>query len=232
MVPQPLSRSTLARSSLALAAVMALALPVSAESHDHDHDHDHDHAEAHSHDHDEDAQRIYKGLFTDEEIQPRTLADWEGDWQSVYPLLQDGSLDEVMAHKAEHGDKSAQEYADYYAIGYETDVDRIVIDGSSFTFWSGETSVEGTYESDGYEVLTYAKGNRGVRYIFEKTEGDDAAPEFVQFSDHAVSPTDAGHYHLYWGDDRAAVLEELTNWPTYYPSEMSAEEIAHEMIAH
>ncbi|WP_010141809.1 metal-binding protein ZinT [Oceanicola sp. S124] len=209
----------------ALGALLALGQPALAEDRSHDHAHDHGHA------HDADSQRIYKGYFLDEEIQPRTLADWQGDWQSVYPLLQDGTLAPVMAHKAESGDKSAEDYTAYYEIGYATEVDRIEIEGDTFTFHGAEVA-SGHYASDGYEVLTYAKGNRGVRYIFEKIDGDAAAPQFVQFSDHAVFPTDAGHFHLYWGDDRAALLEEVTNWPTYYPSEMTGAQIVDEMIAH
>lgn len=58
------------------------------------------------------------------------------------------------------------------------------------------------------------------------------ATQFIQFSDHGIAPNKAGHYHLYWGDDRAALLEEVTNWPTYYPSSMEAKEIVSEMKAH
>ncbi|GGH51480.1 ZinT/AdcA family metal-binding protein [Frigidibacter albus] len=192
----------------------------------------HDHAHDHSHDHDHVSEDIRKGIFEDAQIEARALSDWEGDWQSVFPLLQDGTLDAVMAHKAEHGDKTAEEYRAYYEIGYRTDVDRIVIDGGSVTFHQGDQALAGTYEEDGHEVLTYESGNRGVRYIFAKTEGDDAAPEFIQFSDHGIFPEKAGHYHLYWGDDRAALLAEVTNWPTYYPSSMTATEVAEEMLAH
>ncbi len=71
-----------------------------------------------------------------------------------------------------------------------------------------------------------------MRYVFEKAEGDAAAPAYIQFSDHAIAPKEAGHYHLYWGDDRTALLAELTNWPTYYPSELAGDEIAAEMMAH
>ncbi|MGG2476112.1 ZinT/AdcA family metal-binding protein, partial [Rhizobium sp. BR5] len=73
--------------------------------------------------------QIYKGYFEDAQVKPRALSDWEGDWQSVYPYLLNGSLDSVMAEKAAHGDKSAEEYRAYYAIGYKTDVNRIVIKG-------------------------------------------------------------------------------------------------------
>ena len=48
--------------------------------------------------------------FEDSDVQDRTLSDWDGDWQSVYPYLQDGVLDEVMEKKAESGEKTAEEY--------------------------------------------------------------------------------------------------------------------------
>lgn len=202
------------------------ATQVPEPAHDHAHDHDHDHS------HDPVSDKIRRGIFDDAQIRDRALSDWQGDWQSVYPHLQDGTLDVVMAHKARTGSKSAEEYRAEYETGYRTEIDRIVIEGDSVTFHDGDQAMAGTYEADGFEVLTYAAGNRGVRYIFEKVAGDDAAPLFIQFSDHGIFPEDAGHYHLYWGDDRAALLDEVTNWPTYYPSSLTAEDIVHEMLAH
>lgn len=207
-----------------------------AEGEEHDHEgqehgdeaHGHD-DEAHDHDHNS---QIYRGYFEDDQIADRPLADWAGDWQSVYPYLQDGTLDPVMAHKAESGDQTAGEYRAYYEIGYKTQVDRITIEGDNVTFYEDGKPLKAQYASDGYEVLTYAKGNRGVRFIFKKTAGDEAAPQFIQFSDHKIAPEAADHYHLYWGNDRAALLEEVTNWPTYYPSSLDADEIVDEMIAH
>ena len=109
---------------------------------------------------------------------------------------------------------------------------RITIDGDQVTFHRGDQSVQGRYASDGFEILTYAKGNRGVRFIFQKTEGDEAAPQFIQFSDHRIAPSRSDHYHLYWGDDRAALLEEVTNWPTFYPASLDKDGVLAEMLAH
>lgn len=61
----------------------------------------------------------------------------------------------------------------------------------------GEYTAE--YEYDGFEILTYEAGNRGVRFVFEKYDGDEEMPQFIQFSDHEISPTDSHHFHLYWG---------------------------------
>ncbi|TIU09386.1 MAG: ZinT family metal-binding protein, partial [Mesorhizobium sp.] len=104
--------------------------------------------------------------------------------------------------------------------------------GDTVKFFKDGKPLEARYASDGYEILTYEKGNRGVRFIFKKTEGDAATPQYIQFSDHKIAPEAAGHYHLYWGKDRAALLDEVTNWPTYYPSSLSADEIVREMMAH
>lgn len=204
------------------------------EGHDHSHDdgHAHDHDKGHDHAHDHGDDQIYKGYFEDSQIKDRPLSDYAGDWQSVYPYLQDGTLDPVWAHKAESGDQAADQWKAYYDVGYKTDVERITIDGDVVTFYRNGQPIEGHYTYDGYEILTYKKGNRGVRFIFKKTEGDEAAPEFIQFSDHKIAPEVTDHYHLYWGDDRAALLEEVTNWPTYYPSSLKADEIVREMIAH
>lgn len=192
-------------------------------------EHDHEH----SHELDEEAQKIYDGYFEDDQVKDRELSDWEGDWQSVYPYLLDGTLDEVFAHKAEDGDKTAEEYKEYYTIGYKTGVERIMIDGDTFTFYEDGKKSSGHYTYDGYEILTYEKGNRGVRYIFKLADEEERKmPNYIQFSDHSIAPTDAHHYHLYWGDDREELLEEVVNWPTYYPSDLSGEEIADEMMMH
>ncbi|APE44174.1 metal-binding protein ZinT [Sulfitobacter alexandrii] len=187
---------------------------------------------AHTHDHADSAGSIYEGYFEDSQIAPRALTDWEGDWQSVYPLLQDGTLNVVMAHKAAESDNTAEDYRAMYETGYRTDVDRIVIADGSVSFFRDGNETTGRYVTDGFEVLTYEKGNRGVRFVFRKTAGDAAAPAYIQFSDHIIAPQKSGHYHLYWGDDRAALLEELSNWPTYYPAGLSGQQIADEMMAH
>lgn len=181
------------------------------------------------------ASQIYKGYFTDEMIKDRTLSDYEGDWKSVYPLLQNGSLDEVMAEKAEHSDgaMTAEEYKAYYEIGYKTDIDSISIHGDTISFTRGSETASGTYKYVGYKVLKYKKGNRGVRFLFEKTSGDDGAPTYVQFSDHNIFPTKASHFHIFMSDEsQEAALEELENWPTFYPVDQSTEEIAADMMAH
>lgn len=216
----------LAIGSMLLMTAPALAAGKDKTSTAHSHSHDHSHGQT------EAEKQIYKGYFEDAQVKPRMLSDWEGDWQSVYPYLLNGSLDGIMAEKAAHGDKTTAEYRAYYEIGYKTDVNRITIKGDNVAFYKEGKPTQGTYVSDGQEILTYKKGNRGVRYIFKKTGGDADAPQFIQFSDHTIAPKKAGHYHLYWGNDRKALLDEVTNWPTYYPFQMDGPEIVEEMAAH
>ena len=54
-----------------------------------DDDDDHDGHEHHHHAHVTD--------FADSDVKDRSLSEWNGSWQSTYPLLQNGSLDKVMA---------------------------------------------------------------------------------------------------------------------------------------
>ena len=174
------------------------------------------------------------GIFEDSQVADRPLSDWEGEWQSVYPYLLDGTLDSVFTDKAEDtGEKTAEEYKEYYTIGYESTFTGLTITADSITFYEGDTARTGTYAYSGYQILTYESGKKGVRYLFERTDDAEAAPKYVQFSDHIIEPTASAHFHIYLGDDsHAALLEEMDNWPTFYPAGMDGDEIVEEMLHH
>lgn len=212
-----------------------------AHQHDDEHGHDHHHHDGHSHhghnhnhDHSDESSKIHAGYFSDAAIKDRALSDWSGDWQSVYPYLLDGALDGVLRAKAAlSDDKTFADYQAYYAKGYKTEVERIVIDDYSVTFYQNGQLNRGEYVYDGYEILNYKKGNRGVRFLFTLKGENPQLPKYIQFSDHNIAPTKAFHFHLYWGNDSQQMLfNELENWPTYYPSELTADEIIDEMLAH
>ena len=83
------------------------------------------------------------------------------------------------------------------------------------------------------KILTYEKGNRGVRYCFEAENPSDGAFKYVQFSDHTITDTKVEHFHLYFGNESHEKLyNQLDNWPTYYHDNLSGKEIAQEMLAH
>ncbi|MDQ0271713.1 metal-binding protein ZinT [Cytobacillus purgationiresistens] len=213
------------------------ATPIENASSDYESTESTDHAHNHSHDHSHDAekqQEIYSGIFEDDEIEDRELTDWEGDWQSVYSYLLDGSLDEVLQKKVEtNKDKTFEEYREYYTVGYDTEIERIVIEDNTMTFYKNGEGKTGEYRYHGYETLSYESGNRGVRYLFNLVGEVNGVPKHVQFSDHGIYPTEAEHYHIYFGDEEHdTLLNRLDNWPTYYPSNLNGEEIAEEMNAH
>lgn len=182
----------------------------------------------------EDTKTVQNGYFEDSAVKDRTLSDYAGDWQSVYPFLEDGTLDQVFDYKAKlKGDMTAAEYKDYYRKGYETDVSNIQITDKTMTFTVKGEKKTYTYKYVGKHTLTYSKGNRGVRFMFEATDPDAGQYRYVQFSDHNIAPTKAAHFHIFFGgESQEALFDQLENWPTYYPSKLSGQEIAQEMLAH
>ena len=48
----------------------------------------------------EDTKTVQNGYFEDTAVKDRTLSDYAGNWQSVYPFLEDGTLDQVFDYKA------------------------------------------------------------------------------------------------------------------------------------
>ena len=80
-------------------------------------------------------QKAANGVFDDTNVQNRTLSDWDGVWQSVYPLLQSGKLDPVFQKKADADKtKTFAEIKDYYRKGYATDIEMIGIEDGIVEF--------------------------------------------------------------------------------------------------
>lgn len=182
----------------------------------------------------EDNKTVYNGYFEDSEVKDRELSDYAGEWRSVYPLLLNGTLDEVFDYKAKKsGSMTAEEYKQYYDTGYKTDIEQINITDDTMEFVVNGKAEKYTYKYVGKEILNYAKGNRGVRFLFEATDDNAGEYKYVQFSDHNIAPVKTLHFHIYLGgESQEKLLEELEHWPTYYPLNMTDMEIAQEMLAH
>lgn len=106
----------------------------------------------------ETAQTVYNSYFEDSAVKDRTLSDYAGEWQSVYPYLLDGTLDQVWDYKAKiKGGMTAEEYKTYYDTGYKTDVDQINITDNTMEFVVGDKKEKFTYKYVGYKILTYKK---------------------------------------------------------------------------
>jgi zinc transport system substrate-binding protein len=183
------------------------------------HDHGHEHEE-----------------FTIEDVKDRALTDWVGDWQSVYPHLLDGTLNPVMDHKAESGEKTAPEYYEQYKTAYKTDVDRVSITADSMTFYKNGVPARAQYRYRGTGVISDDDGSLWVRYKFEAVGNPpQGAPKYIMFSDHLIAPAKAEHFHIYASDksfDELMADTNPTNYPTYYPAALTKAEIVAEMIGH
>jgi zinc transport system substrate-binding protein len=184
--------------------------------------------EGHSHDHEE--------SFTIADVKDRALSDWEGDWQSVYPHLLDGTLDPVWEHRAEEGDKTAREYFEEARAHYVTDVDRVVITADSMSFYIGGVPATARYAYRGTGVISEDDGALWVRYKFEALGNPPrGAPRYIMFSDHLHAPAKTEHFHIYASDrsfDEIMADENPVNYPTYYASALAKDELVAEMIGH
>ena len=56
-----------------------------------------------------------------------------------------------------------------------------------------------------------------------------SAPAFS----HIIAPRKSSHFHIFMGNDtQQSLLNEMENWPTYYPYQLSSEEVVEEMMSH
>lgn len=193
---------------------------------------------AHGHSHgkplSEMEQKAAEGVFDNKDVKDRNLSDWDGVWQSVYPYLQSGDLDPVFKKKAEKDkQKTFEAIKEYYRKGYVTDVEMIGIENGVMEFHIGDNVNACKYDYAGHKILTYQSGKKGVRYLFECKDASSKAPKFVQFSDHIIAPRKSAHYHIFMGNtSQEALLEEMDNWPTYYPYQLTKEQVVDEMLHH
>ena len=186
-----------------------------------EHDHDHDHSKEVS-------------TFEDDEVQDRSLSDWAGDWQSAYPFALDGTLDDAFAAMAEEGEMTADEYKTYYQNGYKTDITNIDIEGDhiEFTYEDGK-KVGSDYKYVGYYIQNWSTGTKAAMYRFEAEDKDSGAPVYIEFNDHMIEPAAAEHFHIRMSNESFdAIVDPENSWPTFFPADMSGEEICEHMEGH
>ena len=107
-----------------------------------------------------DNKTVHNGYFEDSAVKDRTLSDYAGEWQSVYPYLVDGTLDQVFDYKAKlKKTMTKEEFKDYYTKGYKSDITNINITDKTMEFKKEDgTTVKAEYKYVGYKILTYKKG--------------------------------------------------------------------------
>ena len=186
-----------------------------------EHEHDHDHSKEVS-------------TFEDNEVQDRPLSDWEGDWQSAYPLVLDGSLDEAWEHKSEDGKMTAEEYKDYYTKGYKSDYSAISIHDDHIKFTDNDgNETESDYEYTGYYIQNWSTGTKAAMYRFEAVDKESGAPVYIEFNDHIIEPEKAEHFHIRMSNESYdAIVDPEGNWPTFFDAALTPDEVCDEVIGH
>ena len=205
----------------------ALKMEEIVEGMEHEHEHEHEESDAHSKE---------VSTFEDDEVRDRSLADWAGEWQSAYPYVLDGSLDEGFEHKAESGKMTAAEYKDYYAVGYESDIAFITIDADknviAYTDVNGNTC-QSEYKYLGCYIQDWSTDTRAAMYRFEAVDKESGAPIFIEFNDHIIEPVKAEHFHFRASNESFDAIEDPENkWPTFYPADFDADEMLAAFIGH
>ena len=187
-----------------------------------EHEHDHEHSKEVS-------------TFEDDEVQDRTLSDWAGEWQSPYPFVLDGTLDEAWEAMAEtKGKMTAEEYKEYYKTGYETNIKSVKIDGDNITYtYDDGKTVSSDYKYTGYFIQDWSGGTRAAMYRFEAEDKNSGAPVYIEFNDHMIEPAEAEHFHLRMSNESYdAIVDPEKYWPTFFPADMSGEEICDHLAGH
>lgn len=174
------------------------------------------------------------GMFDEQDVKDRKLSDWDGVWQSIYPYAKDGSLDPVFQKKAKADPKkSFEQIKAYYLKGYASDMTDIGIEDGVMEFTVNGKTASCQYDYKGYKILNYVSGKKGVRYLFECTDKSSHAPKYVQFSDHTIAPKKSAHFHIFTGDvSQDALFTELENWPTFFPFQMTKEQVVDDLLHH
>lgn len=172
--------------------------------------------------------------FKDDEVEDRSLSDWNGEWQSAYPFALDGTLDKAFESMAKDGEMSADEYKTYYLNGYKTDIASIEIKGDHIDFtYSDGTKVGSDYKYVGYYIQNWSTGTKAAMYRFEAENMDTDAPKYIEFNDHMIEPANAEHFHIRMSNESFdAIVDPENSWPTFFPMDMDGEEICEHLEGH
>ena len=180
-------------------------------------EHEHEHAE-----------------INEADIKNRELTDFAGSWQSLYPFLESGDLDEYVKSHAEENDEPEDEVREELTEKWNCDATEINVDENkiSFTYKDGSKK-SGEYKYAGYSPILADDGDiHAVIYQFEAVSGD--SPKYVMFNDHGYEPANAEHFHIYYGDDVdfKTTKENFAYNPFFIPAGLNGKEALEVLEGH
>ena len=194
------------------------------EGMEHEHGHEHHH-EAHSHSH---TAEIHA-----DDIKDRTLSEFNGEWQSLYPVLMSGELEEYVEHQAEEKAKSEKDMRKEIADKWNCGVKIVKINGDKITInYDNGKSVSGKYAYAGYAIKKNEEGKiTNVRYKFEAK--DSGVPKYVMFNDHGFAPSEkVAHFHFYYGDKNFEEFMDSKIISYFVDSKLSAHQCEDLLLGH
>ncbi|MBQ7639022.1 MAG: zinc ABC transporter substrate-binding protein [Clostridia bacterium] len=177
------------------------------------HDHEHSHEE-----------------IEESDVKDRSLDEFNGEWKSLFPMLEDGELDEYIEHEAEEDGEAEENVKKTLAEKWACEAVKISINGGSVTFvFADGKTVSAEYKYAGYSLIRAEDGDvTGVRYQFETDSSD--APKYIQFNDHCHEPSEEiGHFHFYFGNEGFNALSDSATDPLFFAAAASAGDILGEL---
>lgn len=206
------------------------------DGHHHHHDeHGHDHHDEHEHhhEHSHEAAHSHPAEIHEHDIKDRTLAEFNGEWQSLYPILVSGELEEYVEHQAEEKGKSEKEMQKEIEAKWNCGVKLVKVSGNKITLtYDDGKSVSGNYSYAGYAVKKNDEGKiTNVRYKFESS--DKNAPKYVMFNDHGFAPAEnVAHFHFYFGNNGFEEFMDSKVNSYFVDSKLSAHECEDLLLGH
>lgn len=192
------------------------------------------------HEHDHDHEKIVES-----EIKDRPLSDFTGDFQSVLPYFEDGTLDEYITEEAEESEKSFDEMKQDFLRKRKSDYNTLSIQGNTVSFHTSSRAVSADYEYMGFQTAKDDDGDiTSVWYTFQSKTTASGAPVYLAFNDHGIGADaheeeldeheeEIAHIHLRYGNESADALIDVENWtPTFYASDAAEDEIKESLTGH
>ncbi|MCR4948654.1 MAG: zinc ABC transporter substrate-binding protein, partial [Treponema sp.] len=161
------------------------------------------------------------------------LAEFNGEWKSLYSHLMADELEEYVEHQAEEKGKSEKEMKAEIAAKWNCGVKKVNVKGNKITIvYDDGKTVTGRYSYSGYAVKKNDAGEiTNVRYKFESKEKN--VPTFVMFNDHGYAPASSvAHFHFYFGNNGFEEFMDSKVNSYFVASKLSAHECEDLLLGH
>lgn len=149
----------------------------------------------------------------------KSIADWEGLWNSLDTYLDDEGLAEAYATLAERDGGTAEEVQESFQTRYQSDIISLKIEGDTVTFYS---AVQGAEASDAdkiaeatYTYVAEMPTEMGFSFHQFAADGESEYPVLLLIEVGEDVPGETmRHFHFRYGSD----VDELFAIEGWYPT--------------